>query len=519
MSKKGNRIKRFRFSTLTGGMNTNAEDNALVNMSPEDVGPGYTQIPLEFRKIQNFYPLNRGGLAKAKGFDLFKAMGAGKITGLYEFKLSNGDSYFMVSQGTDLYKLVSGTATSLTSSLENGNYTHFETARDTLVICDAKDSRGPLTWDGVSASTSTLGGSPPNGAKQSLYYQNRLWMFSETSDTSLLYYSDAGNIASGYASNFVNCEVNDGQKITSIAKFYIPGQLQPVILVGKERSFGLVTGDGTVNSPYTFAKIKFDVGVPGFRQIVQFGQDAAFLTPQGPVSYQAAIDSVNLKEAFLSRKIFDQFTGLSTATLPDALCWYDFKNTSIAFAVAHSGNYPDRIWYYDTTLGAWYYQDGFNLTAVWMGSDGTWYHGDKNGNIYLHDGTDNSYDGSAIQGVINTGYMDFFEPDYFKRIVRASIAFRGDGDYGLGVQCYKNFGASNGSSHTLDVEQAIYTWNGGVWTFSSNTYQWGPATIQRVNFFPKGIFKNIAFEFTQSGTDQPIELFELDIEVEYLSQY
>lgn len=498
-------------------MNTIAEENAMAVLSPSSqYGPPFSQVQAEFKTINNFIPINRGGLSKAFGFSLYKNCGTGIVTGMHRYLKSDGTSLFLVSHGNTLYKLVAGTLTSVSTALQNNAYTDFTNATDLCVICDGTNT--PLRFNGTTVST--LGGSPPSGAQQSIFYKNRLWMFSATSNPSLLYYSDPNDIENGYSSNFVQCDVNDGQKITSIAEFFIPGELEPTILVGKERSVGIVTGNGTTADPFTFKKIQFDIGIPGFRQIVQFGQDIAFLTHKGVSSYLTSVQNINLQYAFLSEKIRNQFTGLSTTYLPTALSWHDYKNSRIAFAVASgTSHYPNLIWYYDIRLKCWYQQSGFYVTSVLVDTDGSIYTGDQNGKIYLHSASDYSYDGGAINATIQTPYLDFFEPNYYKRIVRASISMRGNGMYNVGVGCNLDYGTRLGSSHTIDLSSGAYTWNGGLWTSDPNTYQWGGPPLRIKQFYPKGIFKNIAFTITQSGADQPVDVFELEFDVEYLSQY
>lgn len=516
MSSQNTTRRRFRINNMTGLINTSAEENAYITLDPNaNLGSGLSQVGFEFKNIDNFAPINRGGLSKTFGFTFEKNVGTALITGLYRFIQSNGNRYFMVTFGNTLATLSGSTLTTQSTALANNAFIDFETAYDKCIVCDGVN--GPIFFDG--STVSVLAGSPPTGARQSIFYQNRLWMFSATNNQSLLYYSDPGDIQAGYSSNFVQCDVNDGQKITAIAKFFIPGQLEPVILVGKERSIGMVTGNGSSGNPYTFQKITFDVGIPGFRQIVQYGQDAACLTPLGVLSYQAAIRNINLQSKYISQRVSNQFNTLSEVTLPNAFSWFEGQYRRIAFAVA-TGNssYPDLIWYYDYELEGWYKKSGFNITAVMVDTDGTVYHGDHLGNIYRHDSSLYSYDGNPISSVIQTPYLDFYEPDILKRITYASIFIRGNGSYNLGISSTLDYGTKQGSSHNVSLTSGNYIWGGGLWTDNLDTYQWGNSPIKKRKFFPKGIFNSISFSFTQTGAEQPADIFELDLEVEYLDK-
>lgn len=384
-----------------------------------------------------------------------------------------------------------------------------------MIVCDGAGAA--KTWNGSVAAS--LGGSPPSGARQSIFYNDRLFIFG-SSNPSLLYYSTAGNIETGYASNFITCDANDGEKIVSVGKMFVPGELQPVLIVGKERSVGIVTGDGTAGDPFTFSKINYEVGVPGFRQMVSFEGDLAFLTPRGVSSYNTAIKGINIEQNFLSRNIYDQFTDLTNAALGNGLAFNDWKRRRMGFALpVDNATYPDRIYWFDYQSGCWYYQNGFRVTSAFVDTDGTLYTGTDTGIIYKHDTTVYHYASTAINAVLTTPYLDFFEPDGYKRIKWASVTARGNGSYSVGVSTKRDFGTSIGSTHSVDLSNTAYTWNGGTWTSNSATYQWGGAPILRKYFYPKGVFKNIQFTFTQSGTSQPVDLFELDFEVEYLTSY
>src|SRR5688572_258987 len=103
--------RTFRINNMTGLMNTMAEDNAFLTIDPNaNLGVGFSEIPFEFKRIENFKPANRGGLSKSKGYSVAKYVGSNTpITGLYRFTLSNGTSKFIVGYGNTVYSLLSGT--------------------------------------------------------------------------------------------------------------------------------------------------------------------------------------------------------------------------------------------------------------------------------------------------------------------------------------------------------------------------------------------------------------------------
>ncbi len=517
MPKPGD-VKTFRIVAMNGGMNTVSEENSLISLDPNSkLGAAFVQARTEFRNIDNFRPANRGGQSKTHGFTLHYNTGSGtRIGGIYRYNKANGSSYFIYGQGGSAYNLAAGVSTDISGSMNAlYPYYHFETALDKLVICNG--GTAPKTWDGTS--NALLGANATEqaavlGLRQSLYTQNRLFGFSSTHDQSLLYYSNAADIQNGYSSNFVQCDVNDGERITCIGEFFIPGELTPVIVVGKERSVGIVTGDGTTDSPYTFIKIGHDVGIPGFGQYMQYGENAAFLTPRGIQSYLTAVKNVNLQQSMLTDKVYDQFNGMPATYLPNAFAWYDWKNRRLGFAVpTTTATVPNRIWYYDTIDGSMYKQTGFNLTSGFVDSDGTFYHGDDSGKIYRHDTSIHNYNSSPIQARMSTGFMDFFEPDIYKQFEYMTISIRGNGSYNFDVSTSLNYGASAGSSHQISIDTSENTWGSGTWGGG----QWNASTLQSEKFFPKNIFKNVQLNFSQLGADQPVDILEIVMKVRYLA--
>lgn len=504
---------------MTGGMNTLAEDSAYNTFDPNaSYGAGVTQIDFEFKNLENWDVIYRGGLSKDYGYSEYFSTGvSSNITGLFRYQNSNGDNLFIYSQGTNVYKLVAGVATSIHSTLSSGAFTDFETAGDNLIICDGVAS--PYKWSGTGA-TAVIGGSPPIGVRQTLYTQNRLWMFSLTNDNSLVYYSDVENIDAGYATQFVPCNKNDGQKITGISRLFIPGSLEPLIFVSKERSCGIISGTGATDNPYTYKEIKSDLGVFGWRHIVSYQQDIAFLTNAGVSTYRTALQNTNLQENFISKNIRDQFTSLNQSTLPNAWSLYDWKQDRIYFAVATSSNtYPDTIYSYNLKTNSWRKKTGFTSTCAFIDTDGTVYHGDAAGKINKWDPLVNNYNGSAINATLQTPFIDFYDADSFKRIVHSKMTVRGKGNYNLSIGCSLDYGKRTGSTHALNLTAGSYVWGGGVWTNNPSTYQWGASPLLKKTFFPRDIFQNISFTINQTGANQPVDIIDWVIEVEYLNKY
>ncbi len=513
--------RKFRLNNMTGLMNTLNEENAYITFDPgANYGSGLTSIGFEFKNVTNFQPIYRGGLSKTTGFSLYKNVGASTpIRAIGRYQKSDGTNHFIVAYGGNVYRLSTlGVLTSLSMTVSDV-YLSLLTAQDILIICDGTNV--PKTWNGITSGVLCTGSdaTAATGFKQAIYDKSRVFAFSSTHDTSLVYYSNPGVTNAGYASNFIACDTNDGQKITCLAKFFVPGSLDPVIIVGKERSIGIIFGDGTTQNPFTFTKISNDFGIPGFRQTSQFEQDIAFLTPRGVSSYKTAQTNANIEQKLLTGKVYNDFANLSVNALPDAHCWYDWKNRRISFAVAGSNNiYPDTIYHLDLASGGVYKQTGFNVCCAFVDNDGTLYTGDNLGNIFVHSKSQFSYNGSPISATLTTPYLDFFDSKSYKRIIEAEIVFRGNGAYPFGISGQIDYGLQASGSISINSTSGNYTWGNGLWTTDSIVYQWGATPLVRQKFFPTGLFKNISFTIAQSGANQPLDLLEILFDVEYLER-
>ena len=495
--------KPWSIRLMTAGINSVAEDNNLVSFDINGVGAG-----CEFKDAENYQPLNRGGQSRIGGFSLFFDTGSTQgVNGLYRFIKSNGTSILLFGQSTKLYKLVSGVKTDLGLSL-SAAYLNFETAMDRVVICDALGK--PFTYDGTTTGSLTAA---PAFAKASLFYQNRLWVVSDQSpNNSYVYYSNPSDITAGYGTQFVPCSINDGQKIVSISKYFVPGQLEPVIVVCKERSKGIIRGDGSDENPYFYVTVDQDAGGVSQRTAVQYGQTFAALSTDGVNSYtQGDGNEKNLVYNYLSEKVRPSFQALSQTALNSSIAWYDKRNTRISFAVPETSNQtPNVLWHFDTRLNCWYKERwnlGQDCTASLIDTNGDWYHGDSQGKIYLHD-SNGSFDGQSITSYIIFPYLDFGDPGQTKRMIIARLMVRSSTTADLGFSAKLDYGQSYNRPITLSIKNSGFTWGGGrKW---GDGTKWGATPNRFLKFYPGGPFQTIQPKLSQTGIGIKTDIYQFE---------
>jgi hypothetical protein len=496
----------YQINNLTGGINSVAEENALR----------FIGSPVaEARDIENFVPLSRGGQQKTRGFELFRSLGTTDITGLYRFSKSNGVSVLLGGCQGKIYSFTATTQTDLLITVNPTAPLHFETALDKCLICDGVGT--VQSYDGLT--TTALSSGTPNillGSKQTLFYQNRIWVYGNAGNPSLLYYSNPNDVANGYDTQFVNCDTNDGQKITAVARFFIPGMLEPVILVGKERSMGIITGDGSSGNPYTFAKINQNFGVAHHRQVVSYAQSVVFYTSQGVYLCQSDLQNLNLHFQKLSDPVQNLLNALPASKQMGIVAFQDWQRDRLGFAVAELGQTANNlIYHYDTRLNSWYkerWATGQTCTCCWVDADGTWYHGDSQGKVYIHSQVDH-FAGQPITAVYKTPFLDFNRPQQLKQLMEVQLTLRGNGNYSLLASTTFDFGSRSGKSTVLNLTAGQYKWNAGMWTSNPAVYKWGSSAIGLKRFYPASLFRQVQFTFTQTGINQPVDLFGLNFMV------
>jgi hypothetical protein len=491
---------------LTGGMNTASQEGGLALHRASSLGGGTPQT--ELRLLENFYFGNATSVKKTFGFELFKDLGAGKVTGIIRFKKS-GINDLLIMKGGSLYK--DSSVTALASGFHATNTTDFTVANDKCVICDQVTA--PKTWDGTTVAT--LGDGCPIGALQTVYYQNRLWVFSTDYDTSRVFYSNPLDITAGYSTQFVACGLNDGQKIVAMQEFFIPGQLKPVLLVSKEKSIGIITGSGATDDPYYFVKINNDVGVSSSRSFVQFGQDMAYLTNRGVSTYSTNITNGNLQNTYISMKVQPSFIDNPALAYKDAMTWYDYRNNRLGFAVAENQSaHCNAIWYFDLMYQAWYREKwgtSQKLTAVFVDDDGILLHGDENGKVWRHSEQAQSFGG---QPIISRVITDSFSAETMlnARVMEAFLFIKSSGiDNTLSVQHRFDWNAREGQIINIAIptsDAAIY----GVAHYNMDRYSTLPILQRR--WYPKGWFRTISMDLTHTSSSSDIEIYGLKLIIE-----
>jgi hypothetical protein len=501
-------MPQFVLNNMLGGINTMTEPGGLASF-----GDG---VLAEAVEIENFMPIVRGGQRTEYGYDEVMDTGAGTpIQGVYRFYKPDGTDVLVAGWGGSLYSISSGWASTLiTSGFSSTAYFNFETAYGKLVICDGVNNA--KTWDGTTVATLTTDVAAPTVAK---FYLDRLFLIDPTNQPGYVYHSDIGDITTGYSSNFIKCDNKDAGRVSALETVFYAGDATTYLVVGKDISIGIITGDGTSADPFVYAEVNRDAGIYSFRGLVQSNQDIAYLTRKGVSSIKTDMRDVGVEYTYLSKKVQADFQNIDPTNGIYSHAYYDWFNSRIRFFIPTAGEtYPNICWNWDVQYGGWYKtRYTKKMTASFVEKNSQVVLGTSDGLLLVPKRTvGGSFGGDSINSVYRTGFLDFGDSSRRKRIKNAWITVKGRGSYSFNISSAMDYGQRKGDSGTIALSGTSYVWGGGVWTDDPGVYQWGGPPISITRFIPRGYFYNLQIAITKTGVDQPLDLFRIVFDVEYM---
>ncbi len=299
---------------------------------------------------------------------------------------------------------------------------------------------------------------------------------------------------------------------------FLATSLNPVIGVAKNRKFGIITDLAISTSTiYSFAAIDTVIGASSPGALCRVSQDIYYFNKLGLTASRTQVNYNQLYADYLSVNVSNQFNTSSIATLSNCIMFYDWANYRVCIAINEVGyQYPNVLWCYDVRLQCWYKErwgNPNNLTAAFIDTDGKFYHGDSNGNVYVHGSQYPDFNGSAISAYFTLPYIDFGDQSAWKQIQLMSCSISGGSKTPVTVTHQLDFGATNAPPNLLAPAQSGYIWGGGVWTANPGVYQWGSQTIANRRFWPRAYFNSISSRFSHSDNTNNLEIFSISMDV------
>jgi hypothetical protein len=503
---RGFAMQTIRFFNNTGGMNLRTNDVTL--------GDG------EAEEIVNLHATSRGSWSSSNvGYTHLNGSaldGGASVNSLYEYIPVRGTSIMVAASGTKLYTFEpsQGSSTQIASGLANQRM-NFVTFKGLLIGCNGSDQ--PQKWDGTNP-VADLGGWPPTVSgiatpgKPSLseIFVNRLVFSGDANNPSMLYISELENPENftpgtgATSAGAIQVSPGDGERITALKTLYLPAVNEEVLVVFKERSTYLLTG----NDADTFAlqKISDEFGAVSHQSVALVGNELMFLSQEGITSISTATAQGNLTTGFLSDRIRPQLVNLNRNMLSETFAVHLRNRQEVWWFVPDgSATQNQTVLVYNYGVNrAWSKRTGI-VAASGLAMNGNLYTGNYAG-IIQQQLRGNSYNGQAIQWTYRTGFHDLNSPRARKRIKDIELYLKQISNVDVTVNMYWDFRRGSGHRQTRmlsvvpDGSSSVFN----VARYGQDYFNLAGSSIFK--FIPAGSGRYFQLELTGNAADRPVEI-------------
>lgn len=301
---------------------------------------------------------SKGRICKRRGLAVDHASnGAGSCTGFYQFILSSGTKFDLLTSASTVWSVSGSTYTVRFSGSMAGADVNFTQLSDLAIMVASTESTSK--WDGVAASFSVLLGTPPANGKYICIWQNRVWIANTSAGKSRLHYSNVGlpeDWTTAGAAGFIDININDGDQITGIMP------VGPALYVFKNRTVYKIMGV----TPTTFSvqPIIGNRGCISPRSIVNMGPFVVYLSQYGIHSVgDGGIDG------FMNEAIEGDIIDIPKTKV----CGGKLRDLFVLCYDSDGDGQNDTAFALDARLGAWQTWDNFKANVMVTKDDGSLY--------------------------------------------------------------------------------------------------------------------------------------------------
>jgi len=477
----------------------------------------YYELDGGFRKIpgavaMNSTPLTESGTAITINtlFDYWKSGTAGSAV-----------QKRMAYAGTQLWKEdLDGTWDSIKTGLEANKHGWFTQYNDLCIWSSTSNTDVPQKWNQTDATTSALGGTPPNFAF-CIPHRGRLWAAGVASNPSRLYYSALDNPEDwvGAGSGSIDIDISDGDDIVGIASH----KQQLWVFKGPNRgSISYISGSSPTGSD-AFARVPFSRGVPCAAQqsILTYMNDLAWISTRGVHSLEATQEFGNMKEGFLSFPIQKVFLQESEITLDvSALASSYGVNHSqrgvLLWSVRQTGQAQNNLvlsYDYRFRPGRWSLLTAYksaSLAVILHNSQPRLFSGGYDGRALRHDEVNRNINGTSYTGKVRFPFLHYGSPDIMKQTAWVRFGIQPQGTSSLTLEWQNDEDAVQSTT----VSQSSGAVLGGATGFTLDTDVLGGGAYLQRYFNPPGSYRVQQLTLSQPGNNDDMEIHEMAVQVE-----
>jgi hypothetical protein len=502
--------RTFRFFSNTAGLNLRQNEVQLDEREAEEVlnlhqttRGGWTTANIGYKTVNPAAPL---------------AGGTYPITGMTRYTTVSGLSYLVSACGGQWFTVLpaTGVSASIGSGLSQGStFTSFVTFQGMLIGCNGVDA--PQKWSG-SGSVQPLAGWPPTIAgfspgKPSLatISANRLVFSGDSQNPSVVYLSaleNPENFTPGIgadAAGAILVSPGDGQRITALATLYLPVESTEILVIFKERSTFILTGNDA--DTFQLQKVSDEFGAVSGQSVVRVGNDLLFLSEEGVTSLTTSTVQGNIVSSFLSERIIPQIRMLNRGGWAGSFALHHRERQEVWWVVPDGSSIRNQrvlVYHYGVSGGSWSRRSGIEASCGLM-YQGECYTGTYNGRIQCQM-SGSTYDGAAIPWTYRTPFYDFGSPRTRKRVREVVVHLKQIANLDLKLSCGWDIrrGSVTRDQRTLSVIPDASSSVFHTAIFGQDRY--GTAGVSMLRFIPNGSGRFFQMEFSANGSFRPVEL-------------
>jgi hypothetical protein len=506
--------------SVDGGYNTEAGPSAPHAVREN----GSISVPYLTRANNIVWTLD-GWFRKMPGAENVNSTATGAsdhVIGIFDYWRSqtSGDptQQRIVVAGTQIYRESSGTMTSIQTGIEAQRMPWFEVANDVLLIATTSTTDVPWTWN--QTTFANLGGSPPNFSFM-VNHKNHIFAAGVESAKSRLYYSANGASVAAYhadwshsSSGSIDVAPDDGDVITGLWSHHN----QLIVFKGPYKgSIFRVTGSS--GSDWALQPMFRGVGATNQQAIIERAGDLIFWDDMGIHSLATTENFGDYTPAFVSADIADHFIRELNHSRFNFVWGANFAAAGYAlWTVSRAGSSTNNeviLWDYrfnPTRFALWpayslaslaIVRDASRETVPWGGT--------YTGRVRRMNRVSRNIAGSAYTADVIFPYLGYGDAFIDKTIAKGRVSYSPKGGYNFTVGWQRD----GNTQQTATVAQS------GTATLapSSDEFVLDTSTLGGGQYIPNffnmnGPFKEIQYEFTQTGLDQDFEPHGFAVEVE-----
>lgn len=307
------------------------------------------------------------------------ANGAGKVTGFYQYILTTGTKFDLVSSNNTVWSVSGATYTARYAGvMANANVNFSQLSDLALMVAPTEASQ---KWDGAAALFSVLLGTPPANGKFMVVWQNRVWIANTSAGKSRLHFSNVGSPedwTTAGATGFIDINKDDGDEITGMVA------TGPALYVFKNRTVYKVMG--VTPTSFTVQPIIGSRGCVSPRSIVNMGPFIIYLSQYGVHSVGDYVDG------FMAEAIDEGIAGLTKT----GVCAGKLRDNYVLCFDSDGDGINDSAYVLEARIGSWTLWDNFKANILIQKDDGFLYSGGSDQVITRKHDTGENDSGTAI---------------------------------------------------------------------------------------------------------------------------